>query len=197
MSVFRRDDTVNILQLSELMKNQPENLYPFVQEIYNKKTGNIPANKVINLAKALKNQPNKNIRNTMIEIYERKRGNIPTNALAMMANSVNKMRKPILENMRRSRNINSTQAFINIVKKHSEEKTNDGKITARSWSAFSPLWFSVHPNSKITYSDVVTSNQVNLVKSPKGSGDPSAATATVLGLGVVGIVLAFFLSGNI
>lgn len=192
-----KQSTVNNLQLSNLLKNQPEDLYPFVQEIYNKKTGNIPPNKVINLAKALKNQPNKNIRNTMIEIYERKRGNIPTNALAMMANSVNKMRKPILENMRRSRNINSPQTFINIVKKHSEEKTNDGKITARSWSAFSPLWFSVHPNSKITYSDVVTSNQVNLFRDTKGSGGPSTATAAVLGLGVVGTALALFFSGKI
>lgn len=194
-----RQGTVNNLQLSELLKNQPQNLYPFVQKVYNRKNSNIPPNKVIELAKILKKYP-PDIHNEIITMYLKARGDVSNNDINLFAQSKLMMSNPIKNKMRKIGK-NNIPGFIQIVKSEGERNKNSNKLTAGEWQAFSKLWFEVHPDSIITYNNVLKNqNKAYYNSSNKNkAGGPSTATATatVLGLGVVGTVLALIFSGKI
>ena len=111
-------------------------LLPFVQEIESHKTNHIPRNKIINLAKIISQQPNKNKRSIMISIYDKQKGNIPTNALVSMSNSVYTMRTKMINDMSKYEN----GKFKNYLLKFSPIDVNNNKISNRAEKTLRPLW---------------------------------------------------------
>lgn len=112
-------------------------LLPFIQEIESHKTNHIPRNKIINLAKIIRQQPNKNKRSIMISIYDKQKGNIPANALVNMTNSVYTMRTKMINDMSKYEN----GKFKNYLLKFSPIDVNtNNKISNRAEKTLRPLW---------------------------------------------------------
>ena len=143
-----RQRTVNNLQLYNLMKKESPNLYPIITQIYNRANGNIPPNKIIYLAKILKNYPSY-VHKDVTKMYMRNIGDVSNNTIKRYAESKMEMSESIKNEMRRIGK-NNVNGFIKIVKSKGERDRNSKTLTAGEWGAFSKLWFQVHPDSNIT-----------------------------------------------
>lgn len=111
-------------------------LLTYIHEIENHKTKHITGNKIINLAKIIRQQPNKNKRSIMISIYDKQKGNIPANDLVTMANSVYTMRTKMINDMSKYENGN----FKNYLLKFSPIDVTNNKISNRAEKTLRPLW---------------------------------------------------------
>lgn len=194
-----RQGTINNLQLSELMKNQPQNLYPFIQKVYNRKNSNIPPNKVIDLAKIIKKYPPE-IQDDIISMYLKAKGDVSNNDVNQFAQSKLMMRNKIKNAMRKvsNNNKNKVNKFIQIVKEKGERGKNSNKLTAGEWETFSKLWFEVHPDSNITYNKVLTNQNKAYYNSPR----PQSQSKAGLGIGAVavtavGAIVGLLIAGKI
>ena len=179
--IANRQRTVNNLQLSELMKNESPNLYPFITQVYNRGNGNIPPNKIIYLAKIIRRYPPE-IQNDIIRMYLKSKGDVSNSDINLFVQSKLNMRNEIKNEMRKS-NKNNINKFIQIVKSKGERGKNSKKLTAGEWEAFSKLWFEVHPDSNITYNKVLTNDNKSYYNSPR------SLTKSKSGLGI-GLLVA-------
>lgn len=179
-----RQRTVNNLQLSNLMKKESPNLYPIINQVYNRANGNIPPNKIVYLAKILKKYPSY-VHNDVINMYMKNSGNVSNNDINMYAQSKIEMSRNIINEMKKIGK-NNVNKFIEIVKSKGERGKNSKKLTAGEWEAFSKLWFEVHPDSNITRDMVLTeTNKKYYNKSPP----PSSTTPVAVGVGLGAIAV--------